>query len=97
MGILNKTSSIVLPFNFIIDHMPVKKIYTSKFLRGYCEYNLNWYDYVDSISNNTVEQLTCTRFLDFRDQYSPLYITFQYILMKEENKIIMIESNEMKI
>ena len=40
---------------------------------------------------------TCTRFLDFRNQYSPLYITFQYILMKEENKIIMIESNEMKI
>ena len=51
MGILNKTSSIVLPFHFIIDRMPVKQIYTSKFLRGYFEYNLNWYDYVDSISN----------------------------------------------
>ena len=55
MDILNKTSSIVLPFNFIMDHMPVKQIYTSKFLRGYFEYNLNWYDYVDSMSNNTVE------------------------------------------
>ena len=33
--------------------MPVKLVYTAKFLRGHFGYNLNWHNHVENISKKT--------------------------------------------
>ena len=51
--------------------------YHYRYRSNYFEYNLNWYDYVDNISNNTLEQLIYL--YSFSGLSKPIFaaITFQ--------------------